>query len=187
MLGREDEPATAGASPDVMLLAARALANLVDVLPSSCSAVVHYGAIQCFCARLLTIEYMDLAEQVVPSLVFLLLFFYDQSSSLSKKMIKVLLTHLLFLPSQSLQALKKISLEHPTACLRAGALMAVLSYLDFFSTGVQVESSDLLSAVLVLCTVCIYLHLFPWGHVFVVEGSLVYRRKYLQEAAVRCF
>ncbi|XP_062224400.1 E3 ubiquitin-protein ligase UPL3-like isoform X2 [Phragmites australis] len=98
MLGRqEEEPA---ASPEVMLLAARALANLVDVLPSSCSAVVHYGAIQCFCARLLTIEYMDLAEQ-------------------------------------SLQALKKISLEHPTACLRAGALMAVLSYLDFFSTGVQ--------------------------------------------------
>lgn len=40
---------------------------------------------------------------------------------------------------QSLQALKKISQEHPTACLRAGALMAVLSYLDFFSTGVQVH------------------------------------------------
>ncbi|PRQ22592.1 putative aminoacyltransferase, E1 ubiquitin-activating enzyme [Rosa chinensis] len=37
----------------------------------------------------------------------------------------------------SLQALKKISQEHPTACLRAGALMAVLSYLDFFSTVVQ--------------------------------------------------
>jgi E3 ubiquitin-protein ligase TRIP12 len=36
-----------------------------------------------------------------------------------------------------LQALEKISREHPTACLRAGALMAVLSYLDFFSTGVQ--------------------------------------------------
>ncbi|KAJ1270393.1 hypothetical protein BS78_06G049000 [Paspalum vaginatum] len=87
-------------NPDIMLLAARALTHLCDVLPSSCSAVVHYGAVPCFCARLLTIEYMDLAEQ-------------------------------------SLQALKKISLEHPTACLRAGALMAVLSYLDFFSTGVQ--------------------------------------------------
>ncbi|KAL0422906.1 UNVERIFIED_CONTAM: E3 ubiquitin-protein ligase UPL3 [Sesamum latifolium] len=62
--------------------------------------MVHYGAVSCFVARLLTIEYMDLAEQ-------------------------------------SLQALKKISQEHPTACLRAGALMAVLSYLDFFSTGVQ--------------------------------------------------
>uniref|UniRef100_A0A0A0LPP5 HECT-type E3 ubiquitin transferase n=1 Tax=Cucumis sativus TaxID=3659 RepID=A0A0A0LPP5_CUCSA len=87
-------------NPDIMLLAARALTHLCDVLPSSCAAVVHYGAVPCFCARLLTIEYMDLAEQ-------------------------------------SLQALKKISQEHPTACLRAGALMAVLSYLDFFSTGVQ--------------------------------------------------
>ncbi|KAG8364405.1 hypothetical protein BUALT_Bualt19G0125400 [Buddleja alternifolia] len=85
---------------DIMLLAARALTHLVDVLPSCCAAVVHYGAVSCFVARLLTIEYMDLAEQ-------------------------------------SLQALKKISQEHPTACLRAGALMAVLSYLDFFSTGVQ--------------------------------------------------
>jgi E3 ubiquitin-protein ligase TRIP12 len=65
LLGREeDEDAGGGASPDVMLLAARALANLVDVLPSACSSVVHYGAIPCFCARLLTIEYMDLAEQV---------------------------------------------------------------------------------------------------------------------------
>lgn len=102
----------------------------------------------------------------------------------------MLLTHLLYSPSQSLQALKKISLEHPTACLRAGALMAVLSYLDFFSTGVQVcnlASSNLLTTVPILCTVCIYLHLFLWGDMFVVEGRLVYRRKYLQEAAVRCF
>ncbi|KAL8509176.1 hypothetical protein ACS0TY_016387 [Phlomoides rotata] len=48
-----------------MLLAARALAHLVDVLPSSCVAVVHYGAVSCFVAKLLTIEYMDLAEQRV--------------------------------------------------------------------------------------------------------------------------
>jgi E3 ubiquitin-protein ligase TRIP12 len=87
-------------NPDMMLLAARALTHLCDVLPSSCGAVVHYGAVPSLCARLLTIEYIDLAEQ-------------------------------------SLQALEKISHEHPTACLRAGALMAVLSYLDFFSTGVQ--------------------------------------------------
>ncbi|KAK1397665.1 HECT-type E3 ubiquitin transferase [Heracleum sosnowskyi] len=85
---------------DVMLLAARALTHLCDVLPSSCAAVVHYGAVSSFVDKLLTIEYMDLAEQ-------------------------------------SLQALKKISQEHPTACLRAGALMAVLQFLDFFSTGVQ--------------------------------------------------
>ncbi|CBI17334.3 unnamed protein product, partial [Vitis vinifera] len=85
---------------DIMLLAARAITHLCDVLPSSCSAVLHYGAVRCFCAKLLEIECMDLAEQ-------------------------------------SLQALKKISQEQPTACLRAGALMAVLSFLDFFPTGVQ--------------------------------------------------
>ncbi|CAA6655990.1 unnamed protein product [Spirodela intermedia] len=98
-IGTEDSLARSP-NPDIMLLAARAITHLCDVLPSSCAAVVHYGAVPCLCARLLTIEYMDLAEQ-------------------------------------SLQALKKISQEHPTACLRAGALMAVLSYLDFFSTGVQ--------------------------------------------------
>jgi len=51
-------------NPDIMLLAARALTHLCDVLPSSCAAVVHYGAVSCLVARLLTIEYMDLAEQV---------------------------------------------------------------------------------------------------------------------------
>lgn len=49
---------------DIMLLSARAITHLCDVLPSSCAAVVRYGAVPCFCARLLTIEYMDLAEQV---------------------------------------------------------------------------------------------------------------------------
>ncbi|KAL0348497.1 UNVERIFIED_CONTAM: E3 ubiquitin-protein ligase UPL3, partial [Sesamum angustifolium] len=97
-----------GSNPDIMLFAARALTHLVDVLPSSCAAVVHYGAVSCFVARLLTIEYMDLAEQV-----------------------SLIMTIALCKP------LKKVSQEHPTACLRAGALMAVLSYLDFFSTGVQ--------------------------------------------------
>ncbi|KAF8410415.1 hypothetical protein HHK36_002944 [Tetracentron sinense] len=110
---------------DIMLLAARALTHLCDVLPSSCAAVVHYGAVSYFCARLLTIEYMDLAEQ-----------------SFLWRVIRVWHFHFFFFVcllqcTQSLQALKKISQEHPTACLRAGALMAVLSYLDFFSTGVQ--------------------------------------------------
>lgn len=57
---------------DIMLLAARGLTHLCDVLPSSCSAVVHYGAVPCFCARLLTIEYMDLAEQVGTALLHFL-------------------------------------------------------------------------------------------------------------------
>ncbi|KAB1223893.1 E3 ubiquitin-protein ligase UPL4 [Morella rubra] len=38
---------------------------------------------------------------------------------------------------QCLQALEKISREQPRACLQAGAIMAVLNYIDFFSTSVQ--------------------------------------------------
>lgn len=87
-------------NPDMMLLAARALTFMADVLPSSCGAIVRHGAVPAFCARLLTIEYIDLAEQ-------------------------------------SLQALDKLSHEHPQAILQHGGLLAVLSYLDFFPTGVQ--------------------------------------------------
>lgn len=50
-------------NPDIMLMAARALTFLADVLPQSCSAIVRHGAVPAFCARLLTIEYIDLAEQ----------------------------------------------------------------------------------------------------------------------------
>ncbi|XP_012082279.1 E3 ubiquitin-protein ligase UPL4 isoform X2 [Jatropha curcas] len=38
---------------------------------------------------------------------------------------------------QCLQALEKISREQPLACLQAGAIMAVLNFIDFFSTSVQ--------------------------------------------------
>ncbi|KAL3531894.1 hypothetical protein ACH5RR_005415 [Cinchona calisaya] len=38
---------------------------------------------------------------------------------------------------QCLQALEKISREQPLACLQSGAIMAVLTYIDFFSTIVQ--------------------------------------------------
>ncbi|PHT71157.1 hypothetical protein T459_26261 [Capsicum annuum] len=84
-------------NPDIIFLVARALTHVVDILSSSCVAILHYRAVSCFVARLLTIEYMDLAEQ----------------------------------------DLKKISQVHPSAYLRAGTLMAVLSYIDFFSARVQ--------------------------------------------------
>ncbi|CAN1274896.1 E3 ubiquitin-protein ligase UPL4 [Linum perenne] len=38
---------------------------------------------------------------------------------------------------QCLQALEKISRDQPLPCLQAGAVMAVLTFLDFFSTSVQ--------------------------------------------------
>lgn len=52
-------------NPDIMILAARALTHLCDVMPSSCAVVVHYGAVSSFCAKLLTIEYIDLLNRLV--------------------------------------------------------------------------------------------------------------------------
>ncbi len=75
-------------NPDMMLLAARALTFLADVYPPACGAIIRHGAVPAFCARLLTIEFIDLAEQ-------------------------------------SLQALEKLSHEHPGSLLRHGGLVAV--------------------------------------------------------------
>ncbi|EXC16279.1 E3 ubiquitin-protein ligase UPL4 [Morus notabilis] len=49
---------------------------------------------------------------------------------------------------QCLQALEKISREQPLACLQAGATMAVLTYIDFFSTIIQRVA---LSTVMNIC------------------------------------
>ena len=87
-------------NPDIMLLACRAICHVVDVHPSSAAAIVHYDAVPALCEKLLTIEYIDLAEQ-------------------------------------ALQALEKLSHEHPLAILRGGGMTAVLQYVDFFATGVQ--------------------------------------------------
>lgn len=38
-----------------------------------------------------------------------------------------------------MQALEKMSREQPLACLQAGAIMAVLGFIDFLSTSVQVS------------------------------------------------
>lgn len=41
-----------------------------------------------------------------------------------------------------MQALEKISREQPLVCLHGGAIMAVLGFIDFFSTSVQVGSME---------------------------------------------
>uniref|UniRef100_A0A1J3CJ37 HECT-type E3 ubiquitin transferase n=1 Tax=Noccaea caerulescens TaxID=107243 RepID=A0A1J3CJ37_NOCCA len=85
---------------DIMLLAIRAITYLSDVYPRSVAFLVRHDTIPALCQRLLTIEYLDVAEQC-------------------------------------LQALEKISRDQPAACLNAGAIMAVLSFIDFFSTSIQ--------------------------------------------------
>ncbi|KAF3538720.1 hypothetical protein F2Q69_00018299 [Brassica cretica] len=85
---------------DIMLLAIRGITYLCDVYPRSVAFLVKHETVPALCQRLLTIEYLDVAEQC-------------------------------------LQALEKISRDQPVACLNAGAIMAVLSYIDFFSTSIQ--------------------------------------------------
>lgn len=48
---------------------------------------------------------------------------------------------------QCLQALEKMSQEQPLACLQSGAIMAVLNYIDFFSTSIQVIQSVMCSCL----------------------------------------
>ncbi len=55
-------------NPDMMLLAARALTFLADVMPASASSIVRHGAVTVLCARLLSIDYIDLAEQSLQAL-----------------------------------------------------------------------------------------------------------------------
>ncbi|KAF8118925.1 hypothetical protein N665_0002s0226 [Sinapis alba] len=85
---------------DIMLLAIRAITYLSDVYPRSVAFLVKHETLPALCQRLLTIEYLDVAEQC-------------------------------------LQALEKISKDEPVACLNAGAIKAVLSFIDFFSTSLQ--------------------------------------------------
>jgi E3 ubiquitin-protein ligase TRIP12 len=92
-------------NPDVALFAGRALTTLADLMPprTAVSSMLRLGAADAFCAKLMCVEYIDVAEQ-------------------------------------SLLAMEKISSagkEHATVCMRAGGVQAVLSFLDFFQTGVQ--------------------------------------------------
>lgn len=51
-------------SPDIMLLAIRAITYLCDVFPRSAVLLVRHDAVPALCQRLLAIEYLDVAEQV---------------------------------------------------------------------------------------------------------------------------
>jgi E3 ubiquitin-protein ligase TRIP12 len=57
-----------GASPDVMLLSLRAITYLCDTMPRASDAVIRHGLLPVLCSRLLSIEYLDVAEQVTGKL-----------------------------------------------------------------------------------------------------------------------
>jgi E3 ubiquitin-protein ligase TRIP12 len=55
-------------NPEVMLLACRCLANLMEALPASTANVVYGGAVPVLCSKLLEIGFIDLAEQSLSTL-----------------------------------------------------------------------------------------------------------------------
>ncbi|KAK4666173.1 Ubiquitin fusion degradation protein 4 [Podospora pseudopauciseta] len=55
-------------NPEVMLLACRCLANLMEALPGSAGNVVYGQAIPILCQKLLEIQFIDLAEQALSTL-----------------------------------------------------------------------------------------------------------------------
>ncbi|PLW44541.1 hypothetical protein PCANC_08091 [Puccinia coronata f. sp. avenae] len=56
---------SSGTAVEQMLLASRCLANLMEALPGSAHTVVHHGAVPILCAKLLEINFIDLAEQLL--------------------------------------------------------------------------------------------------------------------------
>lgn len=59
-------------NPEMMLLACRCIANLMEALPPSTANVVYGGAVPVLCQKLLEIHYIDVAEQAlsVSSILF---------------------------------------------------------------------------------------------------------------------
>lgn len=55
-------------NPEMMLLACRCIANLMEALPAATASVVYGGAVPVLCQKLLEIHYIDLAEQALSTL-----------------------------------------------------------------------------------------------------------------------
>ena len=53
---------------EMMLVACRCIANLMEALPQSTGSIVHNGAVEILCQKLLEIQYIDVAEQALTTL-----------------------------------------------------------------------------------------------------------------------
>lgn len=59
------QPGDFGENQEIMLLACRCIANMMEALPTSTAAVVYGGAVPVLVSKLLEIHFMDLAEQAL--------------------------------------------------------------------------------------------------------------------------
>ena len=61
----QPNPITGEENPEMMLLACRCIANLMEALRGSVANVVYGGAVPILCQKLLDIQYIDVAEQAL--------------------------------------------------------------------------------------------------------------------------
>jgi E3 ubiquitin-protein ligase TRIP12 len=117
-------------NPEIMLLACRCLANLMEALRGSVANVVYGGAVPILCQKLLDIQFIDLAEQALSVCPLTL--------SSSTLVLHACLSFVFGSTSLTLrQTLAKISVDFPASIVREGGLTACLTYLDFFPTSTQ--------------------------------------------------
>lgn len=64
----QPNPITGEENSEIMLLACRCLANLMEAIPASASNVVYGGAVPVLCQKLVDITFIDLAEQALSTL-----------------------------------------------------------------------------------------------------------------------
>lgn len=64
----QPNPLTGEENAEIMLLACRSLANLMEALRGSVANVVYGGAVPVLCQKLLDIQYIDVAEQALSTL-----------------------------------------------------------------------------------------------------------------------
>lgn len=64
----QPNPITGEENPEIMLLACRCLANLMEALRGSVANVVYGGAVPVLCQKLLDVQYIDVAEQALSTL-----------------------------------------------------------------------------------------------------------------------
>ena len=55
-------------NPEMMLMACRCIANMMEALPAATASVVYGGAVPILCQKLLEIHFIDLAEQALSTL-----------------------------------------------------------------------------------------------------------------------
>jgi len=110
-------------NPEMMILACRGICNMVEALPGTSPVIIEHGAVPVIITKLLSIEYIDLAEQCLTTL---------EKLSVENPVPILRANGKHFVPPTVSFFLRTNTHTHTHK-----GLSAILSFLDFFSLAVQ--------------------------------------------------